>query len=433
MESVLYSLEAEESVLGSVFFDNNEMNTIADKLLVEDFYSPSNQIVFKGMLYLFNHNNSIDVVTLSNYLESTNELERIGGRDFLLNLTTVVPSTANLEEYINIVKDKSVLRRLQEKFGELLTDSKKVVDPPHFIDRVEKEIFEITEKRRSSDFVSVAEVAQSTINKLAEREQAVDNVIGLDTGFKDLNRIILGLQGSDLLIVAARPGIGKTAFALNVAMNVGALPSKPHIAFFSLEMGVEQLMLRLLSAQSSIHNTNIRKAQLTSSDWEALQTAVNKLKTMNMYFDDSGTVEVMELRSKCRKLKQNNKLDLVIVDYLQLLSGSDKYRGNRVQEVSEISRVLKETARELKVPVVALSQLSRSIESRKTEDRKPRMSDLRESGSIEQDADIIIFLYNEEDKTETQFAVAKNRHGTIDDFELVFTKETSKFNTFSRK
>ncbi len=433
MESVLYSLEAEESVLGSVFFDNNEMNVIADKLLVEDFYSPNNQTVFQGMLYLFNHNSSIDVVTLSSYLESANQLERIGGRDFIINLTTVVPSTANLDEYINIVKDKSVLRRLQEKFDELLNDSKKAIDPPHFIDRVEKEIFEITQKRRSSDFVSVAQVAEETINKLAEREQAVDNVIGLDTGYKDLNKIILGLQGSDLIIVAARPGIGKTAFALNLAINIGDLPAKPNIAFFSLEMGVEQLMLRLLSAQSSIHNTNIRKAQLTSSDWEALQSAVNTLKNMNMYFDDSGTVEVMDLRSKCRKLKQNQKLDLVIVDYLQLLSGSPQYKGNRVQEVSEISRVLKELARELKVPVVALSQLSRSIESRKSDDRKPRMSDLRESGSIEQDADIIIFLYNEEGKNETQFSVAKNRHGTIDDFELVFTKETSKFNTYSRK
>jgi len=433
MESVLYSLEAEESVLGSVFFDNHEMNVIADKLLVEDFYSPKNQIVFEGMLYLFTHGSSIDVVTLSNYLESANLLDRVDGRDFIMNLTTVVPSTANLEEYIDIVKDKSVLRRLQEKFGELLDDSKKAIDPPHFIDRVEKEIFEITQKRRSSDFVSVSQVAQETINKLAEREQAVDNVIGLDTGYKDLNKIILGLQGSDLIIVAARPGIGKTAFALNLAINIGDLPKKPNIAFFSLEMGVDQLMLRLLSAQSSIHNTNIRKAQLTSSDWEALQSAVNTLKNMNMFFDDSGTVEVMDLRSKCRKLKQNGKLDLVIVDYLQLLSGSPQYKGNRVQEVSEISRVLKEMARELKIPVVALSQLSRSIESRKTEDRKPRMSDLRESGSIEQDADIIIFLYSDETRNQTQFSVAKNRHGTIDDFELVFTKETSKFNTYSGK
>ncbi|MDD3129873.1 MAG: replicative DNA helicase, partial [Candidatus Izemoplasmatales bacterium] len=434
----LYSIEAEESVLGSVFFNNNEMNVIADKLLVEDFYSPNSQIIYKTMLTLFHNNSAIDIVTVIAYLENINSLEKVGGRDYIINLASVVPSTANLNEYINIVKDRSVLRKLQEKFSELIDQSKHVEDAPFFIDKVEKEIFDITKNRRTSDFINLADIAEDTITKLAEREQVVDNVTGLDTRYKALNNFTLGLQPSDLLILAARPGVGKTAFALNLALNVGTLERKPHIAFFSLEMGVEQLLLRLLSAQSSISNTKLRKADLSSTEWERLQAAVSNLKGTNIYFDDSGTVQVTDLRSKCRKLKQNNRLDLVIVDYLQLLSGSGIYRGNRVQEVSEISRVLKEMARELKIPVVALSQLSRSIEQRKGDDKRPKMSDLRESGSIEQDADIIIFLYvkdedndDERKRNLTQFSVAKNRHGTPGDFKLIFNKETSKFNSYS--
>lgn len=438
MESLLYSLEAEESVLGSVFFNNNEMHVIADKLLVDDFYSPSNQIIYKAMLKLFHNNSAIDIITVITYLENINSLETVGGRDYIINLSSVVPSTANLLEYINIVKDRSVLRRLQEKFNDLIVKSKQVEDAPHFIDQVEKEIFEITKNRRTSDFVKVADIAEETINKLAERERVVDNVTGLDTRYKAFNNYTLGLQPSDLLIIAARPGVGKTAFALNLALNVGSLERRPHIAFFSLEMGVEQLLLRLLSAQAQISNTKLRKADLSASEWERLQAAVSNLRDTNLYFDDSGTVEVMDLRSKCRKMKQNGTLDLVIVDYLQLLSGSGVYKGNRVQEVSEISRVLKEMARELKIPVVALSQLSRSIEQRKGDDKRPKMSDLRESGSIEQDADIIIFLYvkdedndDERKRNLTQFSVAKNRHGTPGDFQLIFNKETSKFNSYS--
>lgn len=438
MESLLYSLEAEESVLGSVFFNNNEMHVIADKLLVDDFYSPSNQVIYKAMLKLFHNNSAIDIITVITYLENINSLESVGGRDYIINLSSVVPSTANLLEYINIVKDRSVLRRLQEKFNDLIVKSKQVEDAPHFIDQVEKEIFEITKNRRTSDFVKVADIAEETINKLAERERVVDNVTGLDTRYKAFNNYTLGLQPSDLLIIAARPGVGKTAFALNLALNVGSLERRPHIAFFSLEMGVEQLLLRLLSAQAQISNTKLRKADLSASEWERLQAAVSNLRDTNLYFDDSGTVEVMDLRSKCRKMKQNGTLDLVIVDYLQLLSGSGVYKGNRVQEVSEISRVLKEMARELKIPVVALSQLSRSIEQRKGDDKRPKMSDLRESGSIEQDADIIIFLYvkdedndDERKRNLTQFSVAKNRHGTPGDFQLIFNKETSKFNSYS--
>lgn len=427
-----YNLEAEESVLGSIFFSESELKMIADKLQVEDFYNPKHQEIYQALLKLNQNGNSIDIITVSNFLENTNSLEKAGGRDYIIYLSSVMPSTANLPEYINIVKDKSVLRKLQESFSSLIEASRSVEDTPHFIDQVEKEIFNITKDRRSTDFVNIADAAETTLSKIAEQAQNASDISGLDTGYNELNKFTLGLQPSDLLIVAARPGVGKTAFALNMALNVGLLPQTPHIAFFSLEMGVEQLVMRLLSSISGVENTRLRKGELEQMDWEKLQTGVHNLKGSNIYFDDSGTVNILDLRSKCRKLKQNSKLDLVIVDYLQLLSGSQHNKGNRVQEVSEISRVLKEMARELKVPVIALSQLSRNLEQRTN--KTPMMSDLRESGSIEQDADIIVFLYvKEEDKLDesrrnlTQFVVAKNRHGQPGDFELLFNKNTSTF------
>ncbi|HKL47024.1 MAG TPA: replicative DNA helicase [Candidatus Izemoplasmatales bacterium] len=429
-----YSQEAEESVLGAIFFSESEIKTIADKLQVEDFYNPNHQVIYDAILKLFKNGNSIDAITVSNFLDNVNTLEKAGGREYIVYLSSVVPSTVNLMEYINIVKDKSVLRKLQESFTSLIDQSRAVENTPHFIDKVEKEIFSITKDRRSSDFVNIAEAAESTLAKIAEQAQHANEISGLDTGYHKFNRFTLGLQPSDLLIVAARPGIGKTAFALNLALNIGTLQQAPHIAFFSLEMGVEQLVMRLLSSISSVNNISLRKGDIKKHEWERLQTGVHNLKGSNIYFDDSGTVNVLDLRSKCRKLKQDSKLDLVIVDYLQLLSGSQHNKGNRVQEVSEISRVLKEMARELKVPVVALSQLSRNLEQRP--DKTPRMSDLRESGSIEQDADIIIFLYvKEDDKLDesrqnlTQFMVAKNRHGQPGDFELIFNKSISKFSS----
>jgi len=429
-----YSQEAEEAVLGAVFFSENEIKTIADKLEVEDFYHPNHQVIYQAMLSLYHSGNSIDVITISTHLENINAIEKAGGKEYVIYLSSLIPSTANLVEYINIVKDKSVLRKLQERFSSLIDESRNVDNTPEFIDKVEKEIFSITKDRRSTDFVNISTAAEDTLAKIAEQAQHGGEISGLDTGFYMLNRFTLGLQPSDLLIVAARPGVGKTAFALNLALNVGLLPKHPHIAFFSLEMGVEQLVMRMLSTVSSVENQSLRKGSLQKNEWERLQTGVHNLKGSNIYFDDSGTVNVLDLRSKCRKLKQDGKLDLVIIDYLQLLSGSQHNKGNRVQEVSEISRVLKEMARELKVPVVALSQLSRSLEQRP--DKTPRMSDLRESGSIEQDADIIIFLYvKEEDKEDesrrylTQFSVAKNRHGQPGDFELVFNKNISKFSS----
>lgn len=409
------------------------MKTITDKLYESDFYYPAHKVVFKTMKELYTQGVSIDYLTVSNYLENTNQLTKVGGIDYVTQLANTVPSTANFQHYIDIVKDKAVLRKLQDTCNGILENSKSVENTVEFIDSVEKEILLVTKERRSSDFVGVSSVAHETMESIAMQAQNKADITGLDTKFHELNRYTLGLQPSDLIIIAARPSVGKTAFALNLALNVGNLKQKPHIAFFSLEMGNEQLVMRLLSCQGQVDNTSLRKGDLNAQDWERLQHAATTLENVNMYFDDSGTVKVTELRSKCRKLRQEDKLDLIIIDYLQLLSGSGEYKGNRVQEVSEISRVLKEMARELKVPVVALSQLSRNLEKR--ENKRPIMADLRESGSIEQDADIIIFLYNpaekdqdESNRNHVNFDIAKNRSGVTSNFALLFNKNMSKFN-----
>ncbi len=431
--SIPANIEAEQAVLGTIFFENYMMKTITDKLVESDFYYPAHKAVFKAMKSLFLQEIKIDYLTVTDQLESTNQLTKVGGQDYIIQLANAVPSTANFIHYIDIVKDKAVLRKLQSTCNDIIEDSKSVDNTSDFIDSAEKKFLAVTHERRSSDFIGIDKVAGSTMNAIAENSTDIRDITGLDTKFHMLNKLTLGLQPSDLIIVAARPSVGKTAFALNLALNVAGAKEKPHVAFFSLEMGNEQLVMRLLSCQGHVDNTALRKGDLSPQDWENLQFAAKTLSNTNIYFDDSGTVKVTELRSKCRKLKQEDKLDLIIIDYLQLLSGSGEYKGNRVQEVSEISRVLKEMARELKVPVVALSQLSRDLERR--QNKKPVMADLRESGSIEQDADIIIFLYrpgeeemDESNRNHVKFDIAKNRSGVVDEFSLLFNKNMSKFN-----
>jgi len=426
------NIEAEQAVLGSVFFDQGAIKTVLDKLHKEDFYHPQHQVIYDGMKELFQEHVMIDQTTLSDRLDAQGVLARAGGMEYLVDLVHFVPSSANLIHYINIVKDKAITRKVQDACRKIIEDSYSVDYAPDFIDDVERQIVAITKEKRTSDFKGIGEVATALLEKIASQAQVKDHITGIDTGYTRLNQYTLGLQPSDLLIIAARPSVGKTAFALNIALNAAKSEKKPHIAFFSLEMGVDQLVMRMLSCQAQVDNFNLRKGELSNPDWEKLQFATDVLQTLNIYFDDSGTVKVTDLRSKCRKLHQDGKLDLVVIDYLQLLSGSQNNQQNRVQEVSEISRVLKEMARELKIPVVALSQLSRNVETR--QDKTPVMADLRESGSIEQDADIILFLYrkdqNEEDKTINNHIViniAKNRSGTVGDFELLFNKNMSTF------
>jgi len=435
-QKIPQNIEAEQAVLGSVFFDQASIKTILDKLQNKDFYSPNHQVIYEAMKSLYLENIYIDYTTLSDRLENKNLLAKAGGIEYIAGLIDAVPSTANLINYINIVKDKSITRHIQDTCREIIENSYTIESTPEFIDDVEKKVIGITKERRTSDFKGVGEIANLLVDKIAEQAQIGGSVTGLDTRYYEFNRYTLGLQKSDLVIIAARPSVGKTALALNLALNVAKAKNRPHIAFFSLEMGVDQLVMRLLSCEAQVDNFKLRQGRLSAQEWEKIHFAVSGLAGLNLYFDDSGTVRVNDLRSKCRKLKQEEKLDLVVVDYLQLLSGTMNNQTNRVQEVSEISRVLKEVARELKVPVVALSQLSRNVETRK--EKKPVMADLRESGSIEQDADIVMFLYREEgDEQETtrknhvQVNIAKNRSGTIGDFELLFNKNMSTFSNLS--
>ena len=342
-QKIPQNIDAEQAVLGSVFFEQGSIKTILDKLQVHDFYLPYHQAIYQAMKALFLENIAIDFTTLSERLESMNLLAKAGGDEYLSQLTEAVPSTANLIHYINIVKDKSVLRQIQDTCRDIVEKSYSVENAPDFIDDVERDIFSITKEKRTSDFKSVGEIAELMVDKIAEQAQVGQSITGLDTQYYDLNKFTLGLQPSDLIIIAARPSMGKTAFALNIALNVAKAESKPHVAFFSLEMGVDQLVMRLLSCQAQVDNTRLRLGKINPQEWEKIHVAVERLRNLNLHFDDSGTVKVTDLRSKCRKLKQEEKLDLIVVDYLQLLSGSAHNQANRTQEVSEISRVLKET------------------------------------------------------------------------------------------
>ncbi len=434
-QKIPQNINAEQAVLGSVFFEQGALKTILDKLQDNDFYLPNHQAIYTAMRSLFQDSVFIDFTTLTDRLETMNMLAKAGGIEYISGLVDAVPSTANLQNYINIVKDKSVLRKIQDTCREILEKSYNVENAPEFVDDVERDIYSITKEKRTSDFKSVGEIANLLVDKIAEQAQIGGAVTGLDTKYYEFNKFTLGLQPSDLIIVAARPSMGKTAFALNLALNVAKAPNHPHIAFFSLEMGVDQLVMRLLSCQAQVDNFRIRQGNLNSQEWEKIHYAVDSLSDLNLHFDDSGTVKVTDMRSKCRKLKQEEKLDLIVIDYLQLLSGSIHNQANRTQEVSEISRILKETAKELKVPVIALSQLSRNVENRK--EKEPIMADLRESGSIEQDADIVLFLYREDyyeqdsaRKNVVDMIIAKNRSGTVGKFELLFNRNMS---TFSNK
>ena len=433
-----HNVEAEQSVLGSVFVDQSVLRSLSDKLESDDFYTYRHKVIYTAMVELFQEDIEVDYTTLSNKLENKNLLNDAGGIDYILGLINSVPSIANLSNYINIVRDKSITRRIMDACRKIIEDGFTNDDAITFVDNSEKTIFDIAKERRTTDFVKIGEVAEEVIQKTESAKNNAGKLTGLDTGFYELNDYTLGLQPSELMIIAARPSMGKSAFALNIAANVAKNPGKPYVAFFSLEMGSDQLVSRMLSAESRIHSTNIRTGDLSPVQWQQISLAKENLSALNILFDDSGTVKVTDLRQKCRKLAQEKKLDLVVIDYLQLLSGTRT--ENRVQEVSEISRVLKEMARELKIPVIALSQLSRAVERR--EDKIPIMADLRDSGSIEQDADIILFLYRDDyytkEKSEkpntVEIVIAKNRSGatTVSNIQLAFNKTCSYFeNTVS--
>lgn len=437
------SIEAEQAVLGSIFLKPDTLVGALEFIEAKDFYRRSHQLIFETMMELNNHNEAIDIVTVTNSLESKNMLEDTGGIPYLTELAVAVPTAANMEYYAKIVEQKSILRTLIYTATEIVAkgyeESEGVAT---VLDQAERSILEVSERRSRTGFLPISDVLNSTVAQIDQLYQNDEEITGLPTGYQLLDKMTAGLQKEELIILAARPAVGKTAFALNIAQNVGTKTDET-VAIFSLEMGAEALVNRMLCAEGSIDASHLRTGNLSEEEWQSLIVAMGSLSKANIYIDDTPGIRVAEIRAKCRRLKQEKGLGLIVIDYLQLIEGTG--RESRQQEVSEISRQLKKLAKELKVPVVALSQLSRGVEQR--QDKRPVLSDIRESGSIEQDADIVAFLYrddyydreggeeNEEieagEDNVVEVIIEKNRSGARGTVKLLFIKEYNKFSSLT--
>jgi replicative DNA helicase len=426
------NLEAEQAVLGAILLDGDTLVTAMERITPEDFYRSAHQRIFESMLELNGDSEPIDLVTLTAKLKDKQELEEIGGVSYLTQLANSVPTAANIDYYAHIVEEKSILRRLIRAATQIVSGGYAGSDDVSGqLGDAERRIMEISQRRSGSGFVALRDVLMEVYEKVEKLHYQKGSTTGIKSGFNDLDKMTSGFQRSDLIIVAARPSVGKTAFALNIAQNVG-VREKQTVAIFSLEMGAAQLVQRMLCAEGNIDASGMRNGNLRPEEWDKLTMAMSVMSEANIYIDDSPSVTVADIRAKCRRLKQEKGLGMILIDYLQLIAGRGKPGENRQQEVSEISRTLKQIARELDVPVIALSQLSRGVESR--QDKRPMMSDLRESGSIEQDADIVAFLYRDdyydkesEKKNVIEIIIAKQRNGPVGTVELGFQKNYNKF------
>lgn len=438
------SMEAEQAVLGSVFLNADAIIEAMEFITDQDFYRRSHQLIFQTMLTLNDRNEAIDLITVKEQLDSLNLLEDVGGVGYLTELAMAVPTAANVGHYAKIVEQKALLRNLIQTATNIVTKGFEQGDEVETIlDEAERMIMEVSERRNRSGFLAIADVLNTTFAEIDRLSQLQEEITGLPTGYHALDKMTAGLQPEELIILAARPAVGKTAFALNIAQNVGTKTDKA-VAIFSLEMGAESLVNRMLCAEGTIDASHLRTGQLTEEEWGNLVMAMGSLSQADIYIDDTPGIKISEIRAKCRKLAQEKgNLGLVLIDYLQLIEGTG--RENRQQEVSEISRQLKKLAKELKVPVIALSQLSRGVEQR--QDKRPVLSDIRESGSIEQDADIVAFLYRDdyyqrdsdedaeehEDNNIIEVIIEKNRSGSRGTVELLFIKEYNKFSSITTR
>lgn len=430
------NLEAEQSVLGSLILEKDALFTAMELLRESDFYRTAHQRVFQSIVALSEKGEPVDLVTLADELKSRRLLEEVGGTAFLVSLANAVPTAANVAYYAKIVREKAILRSLISSCTEIVTssyDSPDNVD--EFLDQSEQKIFEVGRRGKSQGFSPLKEVLVQAFERIERLYDDQKGVTGISTGFLDLDEISSGLQESDLVIVAARPSMGKTTLALNVAHHIAVREKKP-TAFFSMEMSREQLAQRLLCAQAHIDSQSLRRGYLSQDDWKKLTRAVGPLSDAPLYIDDSASLSVMEIRSKARRLKAEKGLEAIFVDYLQLMRGHGRAE-NRQQELSEISRSLKALAKELNLPVVALSQLSRAVEKRP--DRRPILSDLMESGGIEANADMVLFIYREayymrdtEKGNTAEVIVAKQRNGPTGTIELYFLDRYNKFVNIAR-
>lgn len=426
--------EAEQSVIGAIFLEPPSLITVAEIVMAEDFYRIAHQKIFQTMLNLSDHGKAIDVVTVTEELSVKKELEDVGGLSYLTEIANAVPTAANVAHYAHIVEEKALLRRLIRVATTIVEDGFTREDEVEaLLSEAEKKMMEVSSRKKAGDFTHIKDVLVKTYDNIELLHTRKGDVTGIPTGFRDLDKVTAGFQRNDLIIVAARPSVGKTAFALNVAQNV-ATKTDENVAIFSLEMGAEQLVMRMLCAEGNIDAQVLRTGALQNEDWRKLTMAMGSLSNAGIFIDDTPGIRVNDIRAKCRRLKQEYGLGMIMIDYLQLIQGPGKSGENRQQEVSDISRSLKGLARELEVPVIALSQLSRGVEQR--QDKRPMMSDLRESGSIEQDADIVSFLYREdyydketEDQNMIEIIIAKQRNGPTGTVKLAFVKEYNKFVT----
>jgi replicative DNA helicase len=432
------NIEAEQAVLGAILLEPSSLTLASEILIPEDFYRASHQRIFNVMLKLSDQGKAVDLITVTEELAATNLLEDTGGVSYLSELAASVPTAANIEFYAKIVEEKSLLRRLIRTATGIVQDGYQREDEVDvLLGDAEKSIMEVASRKNVGSFHNIKDVLVRTYDNIEMMHNRVGDITGIATGFAELDKMTAGFQRNDLIIVGARPSVGKTAFALNIAQNV-ATKTGENVAIFSLEMGAEQLVMRMLCAEGNIDAQRLRTGSLTEEDWGKLTMAMGSLSNAGIFIDDTPGVRTQDIRSKCRRLKQEHGLGMVVIDYLQLILGNGRSGENRQQEVSEISRSLKQLARELEVPVIALSQLSRGVEQR--QDKRPMMSDIRESGSIEQDADIVAFLYRDdyydkesENKNIIEIIIAKQRNGPTGTVSLAFVKEYNKFVNLERR
>ncbi len=443
------NIEAEQAVLGAIFLNTDALADAMEYVEADDFYRRAHQILFQAMIDLNNDGEAIDVLTVQNYLTTNNQLDDVGGVAYIAELATSVPTAANAGYYAKIVEEKSMLRRLISTATNIITQANNGDDDvPSLLDSAERQIMDVSERRNRSGFREIKDVLNETLSDIDRLSQQSEDITGLPTGYREFDKMTAGLQPDNLIILAARPAVGKTAFALNIAQNV-ATSTDTSVAIFSLEMSAESLVNRMLCAEGSINANHLRTGQLDEGEWQNLIVAMGALSNTSIFIDDTPGIKMAEIRAKCRRLaKEKGNLGLVVIDYLQLIEGSNK--ESRQQEVSEISRQLKKLAKELSVPILALSQLSRGVEQR--QDKRPVLSDIRESGSIEQDADIVAFLYRDDyyergeskseedgddqdslnqDVGEVELIIEKNRAGARGTVKLLFIKSYNKFSNIS--
>jgi len=430
--------DAEQAVLGSMLTDNDAVMAAVEVLKEDAFYREDNKIIYQAILNLYSKSEPIDIITLKDELESMGKFEQVGGFEYLASLPEKVPTTANVQKYIKIVEEKSVLRNLIKTANEIIElGYNPTEDVEDIMDGAEKKIFDIMQSKNTKSYTPIKDVLVESFTNLEKLYNQKQHVTGVPTQFYDLDDKTAGLHGSELILVAARPAMGKTAFALNIATNA-ALRANVPVAIFSLEMSKDQLVNRMLCSEAMVDSNKVRTGKLDEEDWTKLAEAIGPLSEAGVYIDDTPGISVMEIRTKCRKLKMEKNIGLVVIDYLQLISGSNKRNGSREQEISEISRSLKVLAKELNVPVIALSQLSRAVEQR--DDHRPMLSDLRESGAIEQDADIVMFLYRDDyynkesaEKDIAEVIIAKQRGGSTGTVKLYWMGNYTKFVNIERR